>query len=136
MAANESAATDVSATGAPATAATAVRTRRGPNVLQRWLDRYMLIIYTVLAVIYLMLPVALIILFSFNNPAGKSNIVWQGFTFKYWLNPLGVDGLPAGDQPQPRDRVRVHDRSRRRSAPSSHSPSSATTSGAGASRTR
>ncbi|HEY4190235.1 MAG TPA: ABC transporter permease [Candidatus Limnocylindrales bacterium] len=73
---------------------TRATTRRGRNVVECWLDRYLLIIYTVLAVIYLMLPVALIILFSFNNPAGKSNTVWQGFTLKYWLNPLGVDGLP------------------------------------------
>ena len=74
-----------------------VPTQRRPglgNVVRRVLDRYLLIVYTVLAVIYLMLPVALIILFSFNNPAGKSNVVWQGFTLKYWLNPLGVDGLP------------------------------------------
>ncbi len=92
--ASESAATDVTSVDAGAVASTRAKTRRGPNVLQRWLDRYMLIIYTILAVIYLMLPVALIILFSFNNPAGKSNTVWQGFTFKYWLNPLGVDGLP------------------------------------------
>ena len=56
----------------------AARTRRGPNVLQRWLDRYLLIIYTVLAVIYLMLPVALIILFSFNNPAGKTQLRLAG----------------------------------------------------------
>jgi spermidine/putrescine transport system permease protein len=68
--------------------------RRGSNRFQRFLDRYLLVIYTVLAVVYLMLPVALIILFSFNNPAGKSNTVWQGFTLKYWMNPLGVDGLP------------------------------------------
>ncbi len=64
------------------------------NTLRRVLDRYLLIVYTCLAVIYLMLPVALIILFSFNNPQGKSNVVWQGFTLKYWMNPLGVDGLP------------------------------------------
>jgi spermidine/putrescine transport system permease protein len=67
----------------------------GPGAaLRRLTDRYLLIIYTCLAVIYLMLPVALIILFSFNNPAGKSNVVWQGFTLKYWMDPLGVDGLP------------------------------------------
>jgi spermidine/putrescine transport system permease protein len=64
------------------------------NTVRRVLDRYLMIVYTCLAVIYLMLPVALIILFSFNNPAGKANVVWQGFTLKYWLNPLGVDGLP------------------------------------------
>ena len=51
-------------------------------MLQRFLDRYLLIVYTVLAVIYLMLPVALIILFSFNNPAGKINFAWHGFTLK------------------------------------------------------
>jgi len=66
-----------------------------PSVaFRRILDRYLLLIYTGLAVIYLLLPVALIILFSFNDPKGKSNVVWQGFTLKYWMNPLGVDGLP------------------------------------------
>ena len=29
-----------------------------------------------------MLPVAVMILFSFNDPAGKSNFVWQGFTLE------------------------------------------------------
>ena len=77
-----------------AVAAPAVR-RQGSNAFQRFLDRYLLVIYSVLAVIYLMLPVALIILFSFNNPAGKANVTWQGFTLKYWMNPLGVDGLPS-----------------------------------------
>ncbi len=64
-------------------------------MLGRFVDRYLLIAYTVLAVIYLLLPVSLVILFSFNDPAGKSNVVWQGFTIKYWLDPLGVDGLPS-----------------------------------------
>jgi spermidine/putrescine transport system permease protein len=62
--------------------------------LGRFLDRYLLVVYTLLTVIYLLLPVALIILFSFNDPAGKANVVWQGFTVKYWLHPLAVDGLP------------------------------------------
>ncbi len=60
----------------------------------RRLDRSALYIFTALAVIYLLLPVAVIILFSFNDPAGKSNFVWQGFTLQYWLDPLGVPGLP------------------------------------------
>ncbi len=77
-----------------AVVATTARPQQGAGVLRRFLDRYLLIIYTILAVIYLMLPVALIILFSFNNPAGKANVTWQGFTLKYWLNPLGVNGLP------------------------------------------
>ncbi len=64
------------------------------TVFTRWADKYLLVIYTILAVFYLLLPVILIILFSFNNPPGKSNTAWAGFTLKYWLNPLGVDGLP------------------------------------------
>jgi len=61
---------------------------------RRLVDRYLLLVYTTLAVIYLLVPVALVILFSFNDPAGKSNVVWQGFTLKYWLHPFSVDGLP------------------------------------------
>jgi spermidine/putrescine transport system permease protein len=72
----------------------AVRPRGVRALAGRILDRYLLVAYTAVAVIYLLLPVALIVLFSFNNPAGKSNVVFQGFTLKYWLNPLGVDGLP------------------------------------------
>jgi spermidine/putrescine transport system permease protein len=60
----------------------------------RLLDRYLLGVYGLLAIIYLLLPVAVIILFSFNDVTGRSNFVWHGFTLKYWLNPFGVAGLP------------------------------------------
>jgi len=63
------------------------------QVIGRFFDRWSLVVYTILAVIYLLVPVAVIILFSFNDPAGKSNVVWQGFTVKYWLDPFGPSGL-------------------------------------------
>jgi len=59
----------------------------------RWFRANALFLYTGFAVLYLLLPVLVIILFSFNDPAGRSNFVWQGFTLDYWLNPLGVAGL-------------------------------------------
>jgi spermidine/putrescine transport system permease protein len=59
----------------------------------RFLDRYLLLIYTGFAVAYLMLPVAVMALFSFNDPSGKSNFVWQGFTLDSWLNIFEVNGL-------------------------------------------
>ena len=41
--------------------------------------------------IYLFLPIAVMIAFSFNNPAGRQNITWQGFTidnyFTLWSRP-------------------------------------------------
>jgi spermidine/putrescine transport system permease protein len=77
-------------TASPARVASA---RPTSQVIGRFLDRWSLIVYTLLAVIYLLLPVAVIILFSFNDPAGKSNFVWQGFTLQYWLDPFGPAGL-------------------------------------------
>jgi spermidine/putrescine transport system permease protein len=41
--------------------------------------------YTALAVAYLFLPIAVMIAFSFNNPRGRQNITWQGFTFDNYL---------------------------------------------------
>jgi spermidine/putrescine transport system permease protein len=64
----------------------------GPR-FKRFVDKYLLLTYTGLAVIYLLLPVAVIILFSFNNPTGKGNFVWHEFSLNAWLNPLGVPGI-------------------------------------------
>ena len=78
--------------------ATATATLRKPPVgiiggLRRLADRYLLYTYTGLAIIYLLLPVAMIILFSFNDPVGRRNFVFQKFSLDAWLNPLGVPGL-------------------------------------------
>ncbi|HEY6058329.1 MAG TPA: ABC transporter permease [Candidatus Limnocylindrales bacterium] len=59
----------------------------------RFLDRYLLLVYTAFAVAYLMLPIVVMALFSFNDPIGKSNFVWRSFTLKAWANPFGVPGL-------------------------------------------
>jgi spermidine/putrescine transport system permease protein len=59
----------------------------------RWIARNLPGIYVGLVVLYLIMPIAVIALFSFNDPVSRSNLVWHGFTLKYWLNPLGVPGL-------------------------------------------
>ena len=46
-----------------------------------------------LALGYLFLPIAIVIAFSFNNPLGRFNYTWQGFTLKNWLHPLDYPGL-------------------------------------------
>ena len=55
--------------------------------------RHALSAYSALALGYLFLPIAVVILFSFNNPAGRFNYTWQGFTLDSWLNPFAVPGL-------------------------------------------
>jgi spermidine/putrescine transport system permease protein len=59
----------------------------------RFLDRYLLYVYTAFAILYLMLPVAVMALFSVNDPPGKSNLTWHGFSLDAWLNPFGVPQL-------------------------------------------
>ena len=56
--------------------------------------RHALTVYAVAAVAYLILPIAVVILFSFNAPKSNFNYVWQGFTLDNWINwdePIGID---------------------------------------------
>jgi spermidine/putrescine transport system permease protein len=59
----------------------------------RALDRLLLPLYTLVVVAYLTLPVLVMILFSFNDPTGRSNLTFRNFSFDAWLNPLGEPGL-------------------------------------------
>jgi len=64
------------------------RPRARPGV-GRLIDRWLLPLYTLAIVAYLILPVLVMILFSFNDPTGRSNLVFRNFSFDAWLNPLG-----------------------------------------------
>jgi spermidine/putrescine transport system permease protein len=44
--------------------------------------------FTWLLIIWLALPIAVVVAFSFNNPHGRYNYSWTGFTFKYWGSKL------------------------------------------------
>jgi len=57
--------------------------------IRTWLGDNALRIYAVIAFVYLLLPVAYTFAFSFND-AGRTNIVWNSFTFDNWLNPCGA----------------------------------------------
>jgi spermidine/putrescine transport system permease protein len=52
-----------------------------------------LTIYAALAFLYLMLPIMVVIAFSFNNPKGRFNFTWQGFTLDNWTHPFDFPGL-------------------------------------------
>ena len=55
--------------------------RRRPR--KRVGDR-LLFLYTWVVIVWLALPIAAVMLFSFNNPRGRFNYSWVGFTFKWW----------------------------------------------------
>jgi spermidine/putrescine transport system permease protein len=67
-----------------------------PGVLARawrFVKRHALTVYAILAIVYLMLPIAVVILFSFNRPAGRFNYVWQEFTLDNWVEWDAVLGI-------------------------------------------
>jgi spermidine/putrescine transport system permease protein len=66
---------------------------RSSRSLGRAVDRLLLPLYTLGVVFYLTLPVLVMILFSFNDPTGRSNLVFRNFSFDAWLNPLGEPDL-------------------------------------------
>jgi spermidine/putrescine transport system permease protein len=59
----------------------------------RVVARHALTVYALLAVGYLMLPIAVVILFSFNHPAGRFNYVWHSFTLDNWVHWNAVLGI-------------------------------------------
>ena len=70
------------------------RPRRGV-LASTWafVKRHILTVYSALFFAYLMLPIAVVALFSFNNPVGNFNYTWQGFTWNNWRYWNGVPGI-------------------------------------------
>ena len=70
--------------------------RPGPNPLTRtwrFARHQLLTVYALLAFAYLLVPIAIVILFSFNHPSGRFNYVWEGFTLDNWRQWDGVPGM-------------------------------------------
>ena len=73
-----------------AEALAAARPRMRPLAFVR---RHVLTVYSLLAFTYLLLPIGIVVMFSFNNPRGRFNYVWEGFTWSNWLHWDAVPGL-------------------------------------------
>jgi spermidine/putrescine transport system permease protein len=58
-----------------------------------WLREHAINIYAGFAIAYLLIPIAVIIFFSFNDPAGKYNFTWVGFTLDHWANVFSLPDL-------------------------------------------
>lgn len=76
-----------------ATPAVGLARTHSPQRAFAWVRRHLLDVYALLALTYLFLPISVVIAFSFNNPLGRFNYTWQGFTFRNWAHPLDYPGL-------------------------------------------
>ncbi len=58
----------------------------------KFVRKHLLTAYAILAFAYLLVPIAVVIAFSFNDPPGRYNYTWHGFTLDQWKN---WDAVPA-----------------------------------------
>jgi spermidine/putrescine transport system permease protein len=67
------------------------RARRGR--LRHRLGSLVLPGYTHLVILWLFAPIIVMVIFGFNDTHGRLNIVWSGFTLKWFSDPFGVTAL-------------------------------------------
>jgi spermidine/putrescine transport system permease protein len=73
--------------------AAAPRRRSVWSATWAFVRHHVLTAYSILFFLYLLLPIGVVIVFSFNNPVGRFNYTWQGFTWNNWRYWDGVPGI-------------------------------------------
>ena len=56
---------------------------------RRWLADHLVLFYAMLVLLYMVLPVFVVILMSFNDPASRQSYQFDGFTWDNWTNICG-----------------------------------------------
>jgi spermidine/putrescine transport system permease protein len=72
-----------------------VRSARPSAPSRAWafVRRHVLTAYSILFFAYLMLPIAVVIAFSFNGPKGRFNYTWEHFTISNWTHWNAIPGI-------------------------------------------
>ncbi|HLM37014.1 MAG TPA: ABC transporter permease [Gaiellaceae bacterium] len=76
--------------------AVATAARQRPRVGARawaFTRHHALTVYSALFFLYLLLPIAVVMVFSFNNPSGRTNYTWERFTWDNWIHWDDVPGI-------------------------------------------
>jgi len=59
----------------------------------RWIRKHLIGAIAILVLIYLFIPIAVVIAFSFNQPDSKFNLTWNQFSLDAWTQLCGVPGV-------------------------------------------
>ena len=72
-----------------------IRSARPSALARAWafVRRHVLTAYSILFFAYLMLPIAVVIVFSFNHPKGRFNYTWEHFTIGNWTHWNAIPGI-------------------------------------------
>ena len=58
-----------------------------------WIRRHLLLFAAIAVLVYMLVPNAVVAVFSFNDPVGRYNYTWTGFSTQAWSNPCGAQGI-------------------------------------------
>ena len=61
----------------------------GVRGVRRWVGNHLVLGAALLVLLYMITPVLVVILMSFNDPAGRLGYDFDGFTLDNWANPCG-----------------------------------------------
>ena len=78
-----------------ATATATVQPESSPGLRRvgRRLLHASLNVYAGIALLYLLVPLGVILLFSFNDTESRFNFIWNGFTLEHWKDPFAYPDL-------------------------------------------
>jgi spermidine/putrescine transport system permease protein len=88
------------ASGGATTPTETVRASAAPSPMRpgrtrpsRWIKDHLVVFFGILALVYMFIPIIVVIVFSFNKPAGSFNYTWTEFSFDAWLHPCAIEGM-------------------------------------------
>ena len=58
-----------------------------------WIAEHVVLLVGLLVLLYMFVPVGIVMLMSFNEPASRQSYSFDGFTWDNWLNPCGPIGI-------------------------------------------
>jgi spermidine/putrescine transport system permease protein len=70
-----------------------MRAASTPARFWHWLRERGVNIVAGLVIIYMLIPIAVIFVFSFNDPSGRYNFTWVGFTLDHWGSAFSIPEL-------------------------------------------
>lgn len=67
--------------------------RRTAAIAQTFVYRHAVTVLAIIAIIYLLAPIAMMVALSLNKTVGRFDFVWHSFSIEAWLNPFAIEGL-------------------------------------------
>ena len=59
----------------------------------KWISDHLVLFVGLLVLLYMFMPIFIVVLMSFNDPASRNSYSFDGFTWENWLNPCEPIGM-------------------------------------------